>query len=62
MDSAERYRRYALKCLRLAQWTSRDTDKALLLQMAESWRQLAERAEARHANHAGHDHGYGNRG
>jgi hypothetical protein len=49
VEVAERYRRYALKCLRLAQWTSRDVDKALLLQMAEAWRQLAERAEAQHA-------------
>jgi hypothetical protein len=47
MDSVERYRRYAFKCLMLAQWKSRDADKAALLQMAESWRQLAERAEAR---------------
>jgi hypothetical protein len=56
MGPAERYRRYALRCLRLAQVTSHDGDRALLLQMAEAWRHLAERAEARLADHATHDH------
>ena len=54
MESAERYRRYAVKCLRLLQWTTRDADKAVLLQMAEAWRNLAQRAEAQ-ADRAGHD-------
>jgi len=55
MGPAERYRRYALRCLRLAQLIAHDGDKALLLQMAEAWRHLAERAEAQRAEHAIHD-------
>src|SRR5258708_2615658 len=46
MSSAERFRRYASECLKLAQSATNDSDKALLLHMAESWRRLAERAEA----------------
>jgi hypothetical protein len=56
MEPAERYRRYALKCLRLAQLITRDADRALLLQMAEAWRHLAERAEAQFAEHASPSH------
>ncbi len=47
MKSFERYRRYAADCLQIAQAASNDDDKALLLQMAETWRNLAARAEAR---------------
>ncbi len=45
MSRAGQYRRYAAECLRLA--SSRDDvrEKAALLQMAEQWRRLAERAE-----------------
>jgi hypothetical protein len=49
MKSFERYRRYAADCLKMAQSAANDGDKARLLQMAETWRQLAERAEARAA-------------
>jgi len=45
MSAGERYRQYAVKCVRLAQQTKNSADKALLLQMAETWRRLAERAE-----------------
>jgi hypothetical protein len=48
MKSAERYRRYASECLKLAQSIASEVDKALFLQMAESWRRLAERREVRH--------------
>jgi hypothetical protein len=45
MPTAEQYRRYAAECTRLAlQWNDVE-EKDLLLQMAERWRQLAERAE-----------------
>jgi hypothetical protein len=47
MKSFERYRRYAVDCLKVAQSAANDCDKALLLQMAETWRQLAKRAEAK---------------
>jgi len=45
MSSMDRYRRYAAECLKLAQATH-SGDKVLLLQMAETWRHLAELAEA----------------
>jgi len=47
MAKADEYRRYASECVRLAQHTSGTAEKALLLQMAETWRRLAERADAR---------------
>jgi hypothetical protein len=46
MKSFERYRRYAAECLTIAQSARNDGDKALLLQMAETWRHLAKLAEA----------------
>jgi len=49
MNWAERYRGHAADCVRLARQTVSPTDKALLLQMAESWVRLAERAEMRQA-------------
>jgi hypothetical protein len=49
MNLIERYRRYAADCLKMAKSVSNDGDKARLLQMAETWRQLAERAEAKTA-------------
>ena len=42
MSKAERYREYAAACVRLARRTKDGNEKALLLQMAESWRQLAD--------------------
>jgi len=47
MNLIERYRCYAVDCLKMAQSAANDGDKALLVQMAETWRQLAERAEAK---------------
>jgi hypothetical protein len=41
---AEQYRRYAAECVRLASHTDDALEKGVLLQMAEHWRQLAERA------------------
>jgi hypothetical protein len=47
MSRAEEYRRYAAECIRVAQETADPNDKALLLEMAQKWRELAERAERR---------------
>jgi hypothetical protein len=49
MNWAERYRGHAADCVRLAHQTASPADKALLLQMAERWVGLAERAEVREA-------------
>lgn len=45
METAERYRQYAADCMRLARKTESLAEKDLLVQMAVSWRQLAERVE-----------------
>jgi len=45
MGPGERYRRYSAKCLSLARLAQNDADRAVLLHMAEAWRQLAERME-----------------
>jgi hypothetical protein len=42
MSLADRYRRYAAECARVAQESPNAADKALLLEMAEMWRRLAE--------------------
>jgi hypothetical protein len=47
MKQVERYRGYAAECVRLAQQSTNPNDKALLLEMAESWRRRAEPAHAR---------------
>jgi hypothetical protein len=46
MASDDRYRQFAEKCVRVAQQTSNPNDKALLLEMAEVWRRLAEKASS----------------
>jgi hypothetical protein len=45
MATSQQYRHYAAECVRLARKTGNVAEKGLLLQMAEGWRQLAERAE-----------------
>ena len=47
MASPEELRGYATRCLTLAQRADDPNDKARLLQMAEAWRQLAEKAAAK---------------
>jgi hypothetical protein len=47
MSRAGQYRRYAAECLRLATSSDDVREKAVLLQMAEQWRELAERAETK---------------
>jgi hypothetical protein len=44
MSRAEEYQRYAAECVRVAQDTANPNDKALLLEMARRWLELAERA------------------
>ncbi len=45
MERAEEYRRYAMECLRVARQSSNPSDKAMLLEMAQRWQELAERIE-----------------
>jgi len=47
ISRAADYRRYAAECLRLAQIISNPTEKGVLLQMAETWRRLANEIESR---------------
>jgi hypothetical protein len=47
MASAEELRSYASRCLALAQRTDNPNDKARLLQMAEAWKALADKAAAK---------------
>lgn len=48
MERAEQYRRYAAECLRLTQELRLGSrGAALLLEMAERWRSLAEQVERR---------------
>ncbi len=49
MSSAEEYRALAEQCFALAQNATDPQDKARLIQMAQSWRELAERLEQRGA-------------
>jgi hypothetical protein len=44
MLSADRYKQLAAECVNIAQQTSSPRDKAVLLQMAETWLKLAEKA------------------
>jgi hypothetical protein len=47
MSRVELYRNYAAESVRLARQATNPTDKALLLEMADSWIRMAERAAAR---------------
>ena len=40
--SPQRFKEYAAECLRLAQATADNAQKARLLEMAEAWQRLAE--------------------
>ena len=44
-EDSEEYRRYAAECLRVAQGTTISADKSLMLEMAQKWCELAEKAE-----------------
>ena len=43
--SADEYRHYAAQCIRVAQETEEASNKALLLEMARTWRELAHKSE-----------------
>jgi hypothetical protein len=45
MPSVDEYLQYAEQCLALAAKSSRAADKARLLQMAQAWRDLAEKRD-----------------
>jgi hypothetical protein len=47
--SAVDYRRYAAECVRLAQQVADPDDKARLLDMAETFRELADKNDVRHS-------------
>jgi hypothetical protein len=51
--SAIDYRRYAAECVRLAQSTPDPTDKARLLDMAETFVELADRSETKDRGNPG---------
>ena len=44
MDRTEQFRGHAAECVRLAQQSNSQADKALLLEMANHWIELAEQA------------------
>jgi hypothetical protein len=46
MSLADRYRAFAAECERVARQARDPKDGALLMEMAEMWRRLAERAGA----------------
>ena len=45
MARADEYRRYAAECVRVAQTTNNPNDKQMMLEMAQKWRELAEKVE-----------------
>jgi hypothetical protein len=45
MDLADQYKRRAAECIRMAERTDHAEDKALFLQMAQTWMRLAEKVE-----------------
>jgi hypothetical protein len=45
MARADEYRRYAAECVRVAQATGNPNDKKMMLEMAQKWRELAEKVE-----------------
>jgi hypothetical protein len=47
MSRADQYKRRAAECVRMAERTDNAEDKALLMQMAQTWMRLAEKAEDR---------------
>jgi putative IMPACT (imprinted ancient) family translation regulator len=47
MGLSDQYKQRAAECVRMAERTDNADDKALLLQMAQTWMRLAEKAEDR---------------
>lgn len=44
MALTDRYKEFAAECVRVAREASNPKDKAMLLQMADTWLKLAEKA------------------
>jgi hypothetical protein len=44
---SDQYRLYGAECLRLSKLASNESDRLLLLHMADAWQRLAERSESR---------------
>jgi len=55
MPSADDYRLYVEQCVALALKSSNPGDKARLLQMAQAWRDLAEKRDANQDKSTGTD-------
>ena len=53
MARTDDYARYAAECVRVALKTPNPRDKAMLLDMAQRWRELARKLEAEDDNGAG---------
>jgi hypothetical protein len=47
MGLSDQYKRRAAECVRMAERTDSAEDKVMLLQMAQTWMRLAEKAEDR---------------
>jgi hypothetical protein len=47
MTLSDQYKRRAAECVRMAERADSAEDKAMLLQMAQTWMRLAEKAEDR---------------
>ena len=47
MGLTDQYKRRAAECVRMAERVDNPDDKTLLLQMAQTWLRLAEKAEER---------------
>jgi hypothetical protein len=45
MTRAQEYRTYAEECMRIAQQTSNPDNRISLIEMAQRWSELAEKAE-----------------
>ena len=50
MTSADEFRRYAAECVALAQQMTDTADRAHMLQMAQAWRELADKLESKAAD------------
>ena len=45
MSRADEYRKYAADCIRVAQRSNNSDDEAMLVHMAQKWRELADKVE-----------------
>jgi hypothetical protein len=61
MASADEYREYAEQCMALASSASDISDKARLMQMAQAWRDLAGKLDAKQKQSGEKDSGGGSR-